>query len=106
MDYPAGHFWKYGFLIMQEMKHRGLKCDFHKFEQWFDYPLETPNEFDLFEGWHNERYLMQCFYNLQEKYDCGGITNDEWKMIEGGMQSLGYKKYNRKYVAALITSER
>lgn len=31
---------------------------------------------------HNERYLKQCLYNLQEKYDCGGISEDEWKIIQ------------------------
>ena len=38
---------------------------------------------DLFNGWHyrNDRYLVQCLYNLQEKYDCGGVTFDEWDNI-------------------------
>jgi len=36
----------------------------------------------VFTGWHNERYLKQCLFNLQEKYDCGGISEDEWKKIE------------------------
>lgn len=31
---------------------------------------------------HNERYLMQCLYNLQEKADRGIITKEEWKKIE------------------------
>ena len=35
----------------------------------------------LFEGWHNERYLKQCYYNLQEKYDCRGISKEEWMKI-------------------------
>lgn len=35
----------------------------------------------LFEGWHNERYLKQCYYNLQEKYDCGGISKEEWMKV-------------------------
>lgn len=26
--------------------------------------------------WHNDRYFLQCFYNLQEKHDCGGITEN------------------------------
>lgn len=30
----------------------------------------------------NNRYLTQCFFNLQEKYDCGGITDEEWGQIE------------------------
>ena len=37
---------------------------------------------ELFSGWHNERYLKQCLYNLQEKYDCKGITESEWTAIE------------------------
>ena len=31
---------------------------------------------------HNDRYLKQCYYNLQEKYDRGIITKDEWVKIE------------------------
>lgn len=32
---------------------------------------------------HDERYLKQCFYNLQEKYDRGIITKDEYlKVLE------------------------
>ena len=29
----------------------------------------------------SKRYLLQCYYNLQEKYDCGGITEKEWNKI-------------------------
>jgi hypothetical protein len=29
----------------------------------------------------NKRYLLQCYYNLQEKYDCGGITEKQWNKI-------------------------
>ena len=27
------------------------------------------------------KYLKQCLYNLQEKYDCGGISDEEWLKI-------------------------
>lgn len=83
IDYPLGHFWKYGYLIWMSMEYRGYKCDFSKFEKWIDkpYALIVPDLKDLFDGWHNERYLTQCFYNLQEKYDCGGITEMEWNLI-------------------------
>ena len=30
---------------------------------------------------HNKRYLKQCYYNLQEKYDRGIITKEEWDLI-------------------------
>lgn len=83
MDYPAGHFWKYGYLVMCEMEKRGFKCDFEKFEQWIDkpYALITPEVQDLFPDWHNKRYLLQCLSNLQEKHDCGGIPEDEYEKI-------------------------
>ncbi len=87
INYPMGHFWKYGFLIMQEMERRGYKCDFYKFEKYFDapYALEVPEPKNLFADWHDERYLQQCYFNLQEKYDCGGLTEEEWQKIDIAM---------------------
>lgn len=32
--------------------------------------------------------LKQCYYNLQEKYDCGGITQVEWQKIENKFNEL------------------
>lgn len=38
--------------------------------------------------------FLQCFYNLQEKHDCGGITDKEWCKIvnkyERSCQKYGY----------------
>lgn len=83
MDYPMGHFWYYGLCVMEEMENRGYKCDFNKFKRWFNnpYTFPTPTNDGLFEDWHNNRYLVQCLYNLQEKYDCGGIPEEEWFII-------------------------
>lgn len=36
---------------------------------------------ELFPNWHNERYYKQCYYNLEEKFDCGGLSNSEWEKI-------------------------
>lgn len=36
---------------------------------------------DLYGEWHDHRYYNQCYYNLEEKFDCGGITDVEWKLI-------------------------
>lgn len=84
INYPMGHLWMYGDLIRNEMESRGYKCDFERFEQWLDkpYAMIVPDYDDLFRDWHNERYLTQCYTNLQEKYDCGGIPEDE--MIKVG----------------------
>ena len=84
MQYPIEHFYRYGILVEAEMERRGYKCEKDKFEKWFDKSIITKN-FDyinLFQGWHTHRYLKQCYYNLQEKYDCGGIPEKEWETVQ------------------------
>lgn len=49
---------------------------------FYSYSILVSNEMLRIEGWHNDRYFLQCFYNLQEKYDCGGMTELEWCKIE------------------------
>ena len=83
LDYPEAHFNAYSLAVYNEMLKRGYNCDWNKFAKWRinrnrDWDLK-----DIFPEWHNQRYLVQCYYNLQEKYDCGGITKEEWKLIKG-----------------------
>ena len=40
-----------------------------------------------------QRYLKQCLYNLEEKYDCGGINKEEWKLIICGKKNIEYLCY-------------
>ena len=93
LKYTKNHFWSYHNLVIKEMHNRGYIITSHSMEMftinyrnWIE--DNEPLVFsmvcfdDLFEGWHNERYLKQCLYNLQEKYDCGGISEDEWKIIQ------------------------
>ena len=77
----------YVHLVFIEMQKRGYNCDINKYLQWdpMSGVLNWTGE-GIFEGWHNDRYLLQCYYNLQEKYDCGGITEDEWKVIDEWMK--------------------
>ena len=83
MEYPMSHLYNYGVLVCEEMGRRGYKCDFNKFSHWFTYPHETYQvDFDdLFVNWHTHRYFWQCFYNLEEKHDCGGMSDTEWDKI-------------------------
>lgn len=83
LDYDIKHFYNYGVLVYKEMEKRGYKCNFEKFGHWFTYPHETgPLLYDdIFNDWHNDRYLTQCFYNLQEKYDCGGLSKYEFELL-------------------------
>lgn len=81
MDYQLGHFTTYTAHVFAEMIRRGYGCDMWRFRKWiFEYDPIGFN--DIFNNWHTDRYLLQCYYNLQEKYDCGGITEEEWQRIE------------------------
>ena len=88
MDYPIGHFWFYTNCVIFEMKERGYNVDVEKFLKWYRqigeaFPnFDTCPEDEIYPEWHSDRYLVQCYYNLQEKYDCGGLTDDEWHKID------------------------
>lgn len=88
-DYPIAHFWKYAFMVSSEMQRRGYKCGFEDFQKkyfgGYSFALQVKYE-ALFSGWHNNRYLRQCYYNLQEKYDCGAISKEEWGLVESEMK--------------------
>lgn len=83
MNYDITHFVSYSHYIYQEMINRGYKADWNKFSKHFakeimDKPIIPMGK--LFPDWHNIRYLRQCFYNLEEKFDCGGLSESEWKL--------------------------
>lgn len=96
MDYPLYHFTVYSKMVYDEMLNRGYKCDFNKFTEYIlpavrktTYSWDSVNEELLFCNWHNEIYLRECLYNLEEKAITGGISYEEWKPI--------YEKYKDKY---------
>lgn len=80
MDYPASHFNTYALAVYREMIKRKYKCDWEKYEKWCINKAIIDLD-NIFLGWHSDRYYWQCYYNLQEKYDCGGITVAEWYNI-------------------------
>lgn len=86
-DYDITDIIWYSTLIYDEMIKRGYKCDTRNFKRRYSMTMETakcvPIPYDaIFKNKMNERYLKQCLYNLQEKYDCGGMTKEEWQKIE------------------------
>lgn len=87
-DYPRDHFISYAFWVRQEMTRRGYRTMDSVWDKIYctrevDYgelqilPIE-----DLFPGWHNDRYLEQCYFNLEEKYDCGGVAQEWFEKIQ------------------------
>ena len=103
MDYPLElDFYMYGEMIISEMKKRGYTIN--SLVNYYDNlqkacknaAYEWDPDHNVFAGWHNDRYLIQCFYNLQEKYDCGGITYDEWYEIALFMQRKEFEDYLKR----------
>lgn len=98
MDYPISHFYYYTDLVVLELIDRGYNVSpvaLKKFEDImgsiaYKHYDDIVDDRDMFNKWHDARYLAQCYYNLQEKYDCGLITEYEWKIIEKTVE----EKYN------------
>ena len=85
MDYPMDHFYTYCQMVYSEMIERGYNCDFNKFTKWYR-QIDNAQEIivarqHLFSKWHTNRYYKQCYFNLQEKFDCEGISPNEFKEI-------------------------
>lgn len=85
MEYPLEHFHYYAGMIHDEMLNRGYKVNYSRFDKWLHLEENHCTYDKLFTSWHNERYLKQCYYNLQEKYDCGGISEGDWNLIDSNM---------------------
>lgn len=80
MEFPLTHFRAYAYRVYIEMKQRGYKVNKECFTKYFSFYIFMSSK-ELFQGWHNQRYKMQCFYNLQEKYDNGGLTGREYRKL-------------------------
>ena len=91
MDYPEFHFQYYVQKLHRVMQKRGYKIseaarrryanNLEKAKPKFTQVQTEYDDFELFAGWHDDRYLRQCLYNLEEKFICGGISAAEWKII-------------------------
>ena len=94
MDYPMDHFYCYAYMVNEEMQKRGYKSDWLKFNQWMlNGSFSQVNGWRMFQNWHTHRYLVQCLANLEEKYDRGGISEEEWrrvKQVPGWNCRIGY----------------
>lgn len=98
-NYPDADFNTYTNEVYMEMKRRGYNVDFDKFQRYRIKPgnnlgtyiyEEYQNPTDIFKGWHDDFYLKQCYFNLEEKYDCGGIDHNEFMNIVDLLDHLGY----------------
>lgn len=83
MKYPLEHFATYTTYVFIEMLNREYKVNYTKFSKYINRDDTTLYRKEVFCDWHNNRYLKQCLFNLEEKYDCGGISQQDWgKIVE------------------------
>ena len=86
MNYPLEHLATYCNWVQWNMEKRGYDVSILAKEKITDYlemPIDDYIPMDmLFDEWHNDKYMWQCLYNLEEKHDCGGIPDEEWQLID------------------------
>lgn len=92
MNYPISEFNDYCNIVLTEMVKRGYnvsESSINKLGDYVGFEVDSDKQYNKpFKRWHNLRYLEQCYYNLQEKYDCGGLTEDEWEMFANGCMKV------------------
>ena len=95
LEYPMEHFVEYSIRIRQEMTNRGYRtmdsvmAKIASIQPGGMTKLTFPAWETVYADWHTDRYFLQCYYNLQEKYDCGGISPEDWEKI----YQLGVNKF-------------
>lgn len=84
LEYDFDHFITYSLLIRDEMtrrKYRTMDSVQNKIialkPDWYEVEYD-----ELYAGWMNDEYFEICYYNLLEKYRCGGIREEDWQAIE------------------------
>lgn len=89
-EYPKKDLYVYSYLLMEEMKKREITIkSFENINNYFGHicvnisrgGIHTINPFPQH---HTDRYLLQCFYNLQEKYDRGqkDFSKEQYERLE------------------------
>ena len=89
LDYHFFYFTSYTQLVLNEIVKRGYTISEVAYMKFMENCEKAQDYFnnsrldkdDIYGNWHNDRYLNQCFFNLQEKFDCGGILYEEWEKI-------------------------
>ena len=86
-QFSLDHLYTYAMQVYNEMSRRGINAHWESFQRHLPAaPVFYFVPFDeLFNTtsihWHTPRYFWQCYYNLEEKADCGGISPMEWLAI-------------------------
>lgn len=88
MDYPIRDFNIYCNIVLGEMLMRSYnvsEASIYKLEDYIGFEVDSNEKYKHpFPWWYTPRYLNQCMSNLEEKYDCGGVSDKEWEELKFG----------------------
>ena len=84
MDYDFNHFISYAYYVREEMTRRGYRTMNSVWEKIV--ALKSSYSILSLEQVFSEKmdwgYYVICYFNLEEKYLCGGIKEEDWKRIK------------------------
>lgn len=89
MSYDTSIFSNYVTLVANEMDKRNIKFKVEYLDEIFKFSSNLNTVLFIPYPEHNDRYLRECLYNLEEKATRGIITKEEWQKI--------YNKYKDKF---------
>lgn len=84
MDYDFDHFISYAKIVRDEMTKRG----YHTAEDVWQKIVSLKPDYNLldfyyvYQGKMNWQYFLICYYNLCEKWTCGGISDEDVRKIQ------------------------
>ena len=83
LDYDFDHFINYAAKVRSEMTKRGYRT---MDSVWNKITSLKPNynqlpHHEIYKYKMNPEYFKICYWNLKEKYLCGGIKQEDWKKI-------------------------
>lgn len=84
INYPMNHFITYAAAVRAEMTKRGYRTMDNVWRKIVsvcdgDYNIIPMDE--VYPEWMNDEYFIICYYNLKEKWMCGGIKDEDWLKI-------------------------
>ena len=80
-DYDRSSFYRYVESVRDELWDRDIKFQNKYFDEIRQFCEENDNAMYELYPEHNDRYLKQCLYNLEEKATRNIITKEEWLKI-------------------------
>ena len=97
-EYPKENLLWYTELVIRVMDRRGIKIK--SVDNLVNYFKDTKfvEMNNPFPKHHNQRYMLQCFYNLQEKYDRGqkDFMERRYKALLWQMEYGGYIRLSKE----------